>query len=221
MTHDQATRPGMVACGCGCGAPVTRRYKPGHDARHKADLAYEAQTPVSAVRRERATRDLLELGWALLVMKPAALAQVTVRSRHRGRFVRTVHIAQARLDGAWLDEAGDTHSHRGCPRIEGEATEADVEAGWACSTCIHTKDHAELALEQARYEADLAADREERYGPEGGVPTAAAPVEEPAEAPAPVAVELGPLALAPTPARSADPTVHNHPASTIHTNQGA
>jgi hypothetical protein len=44
------------SCGCGCGAEVKGRYRPGHDARHASDLAaryLEAKGPAKAkVRKE-------------------------------------------------------------------------------------------------------------------------------------------------------------------------
>lgn len=48
----------MKTCGCGCGAEVTKTYKPGHDARHKSQLIREAKTG------EQWALDLLaEKGW--------------------------------------------------------------------------------------------------------------------------------------------------------------
>jgi hypothetical protein len=47
---DQGAAPKY--CGCGCGMSVTRKYRPGHDARHSGELrrAYEAGT----ITREQA-----------------------------------------------------------------------------------------------------------------------------------------------------------------------
>jgi hypothetical protein len=36
--RDAALAEASTLCGCGCGAAVTRRYLPGHDARHKGQL---------------------------------------------------------------------------------------------------------------------------------------------------------------------------------------
>jgi hypothetical protein len=46
-------------CGCGCGEHVRRRYRPGHDARHKEDLIRAALSG----QVEAETR-LVELGWS-------------------------------------------------------------------------------------------------------------------------------------------------------------
>lgn len=126
----------------------------------------------------------------MLVADVAQIAQTTVRSRdaRTGRYVRTIHIEQARIDGGWTGDEGDTHSHRRCPRIEGEPRPADIGDGWACESCIHTHDHAEVALGRARYEAELEQDRIGHYGPTGGArieQPAPAPIPEPKPEPAP------------------------------------
>ena len=46
------------ACGCGCGAPVRRRYLPGHDAKHRSRLL--AETRAGSVP---AADELQRLGW--------------------------------------------------------------------------------------------------------------------------------------------------------------
>lgn len=46
-------------CQCGCGLPVSRRFRPGHDAKRKAALWQQA------LQGNRAVRELKERGWKL------------------------------------------------------------------------------------------------------------------------------------------------------------
>lgn len=48
----------MKTCECGCGATVSRRFKPGHDAKLKSMLLKEARSG-----NESAKRRLKALGW--------------------------------------------------------------------------------------------------------------------------------------------------------------
>lgn len=45
-------------CQCGCGQPVARRFKPGHDARLKSRLVKDARSGSEAARKQ-----LEEFGW--------------------------------------------------------------------------------------------------------------------------------------------------------------
>ena len=54
--------PPTKVCGCGCGAPVARRFKPGHDAKLKSLLLREARQG-----SESAKRRLDALGWGHLL----------------------------------------------------------------------------------------------------------------------------------------------------------
>lgn len=58
MTHPIRT------CGCGCGAPVVRRYLPGHDAKHKGaltSLAHDESTPAHI--REQVVSTMIDADW--------------------------------------------------------------------------------------------------------------------------------------------------------------
>lgn len=53
-------RPRQLSeCGCGCGASVSRRYLPGHDAKHKAALIQNALAGDTSAEAQLAT-----LGWS-------------------------------------------------------------------------------------------------------------------------------------------------------------
>lgn len=128
-------------CGCGCGEQVSRRFRPGHDGRLKGRLINQSRDARWWVR-EQAVLQMVELGWGHF-LDMAVVAKVTVRSRHRGRFVETRHVHS--LFGVVADEAGDSHSHWGCPRIQGQGRWVKVENhdGWLCGTCVHTADWTE------------------------------------------------------------------------------
>lgn len=49
-------------CECGCGAPVARRFKPGHDAKLKSRLRRELESRDQAAR-QRAADELDRRGW--------------------------------------------------------------------------------------------------------------------------------------------------------------
>jgi len=121
-------------CECGCGADVKRRFVPGHDAQLKSRLVNTVNTTNAWWERERAARALLDRGWANFA-NPVAMAKVPVRSRWHGRFVETRNMAAV---GIWVtDQAEVSHSHSGCPAIEGHTTIESSRSGWACSTCSH------------------------------------------------------------------------------------
>ena len=119
-------------CECGCGAEVRHRFVPGHDAQLKSRLVRTVNTSSTWWERERAAKALLDRGWGHFASM-AAMARVPVRSRHRGRFVETRHLASI---GIWVtDEAEISHSHSGCPAIQGHTEIESERSGWACGVC--------------------------------------------------------------------------------------
>lgn len=131
------------SCGCGCGEAVSRRYRPGHDAKHKASLTADTRSRNWWVR-ERAVAELVERGWGRFIDQ-AILASTPVRSRYRGRFCETRHVNT--LHGVVLDDEGTGHSVWFCPaavnRPGSNGRWVKGEAGWLCSACIHTQDWSE------------------------------------------------------------------------------
>lgn len=127
-------------CGCGCGEATARRYRPGHDARHKADLKARTQDRRWWVR-ERAVWTMVEMGWGRHV-DSAILASTPVRSRYKGRFTETRHIDS--LHGMVLDDEGTGHSVWFCPARSSHGRWVKGGAGWACGVCIHTRDATEI-----------------------------------------------------------------------------
>lgn len=55
--RDAALAAADVLCGCGCGAAVTRRYLPGHDARHKSALLLAWDTQAALTDEQLALLD--------------------------------------------------------------------------------------------------------------------------------------------------------------------
>ncbi len=133
-------------CECGCGAPVARRFKPGHDARLKSDLVSAVSAPQWWVR-QAAAEALLQRGW-LHFAKPEVLASLKVRSRAtNGRFVETRHVAVVEA-ASWthLDAQGVTHAHPACAdAVTPTRPERGRGTGWLCSSCVHTSDWLDLA----------------------------------------------------------------------------
>lgn len=54
----------VQSCGCGCGQDVTRRYKQGHDARHKSQLLAIVYHSDNVVDVKKARKALTKLSWA-------------------------------------------------------------------------------------------------------------------------------------------------------------
>jgi hypothetical protein len=103
------TRP-LTYCGCGCGAPVTRRYKPGHDARHKSALVSALSTG-DALARAASADLLVHLGWGTWA-DPAALRAIPWRDRSRRAIPHVESVAR------WqVDHLGVHHAHRTCPNL--------------------------------------------------------------------------------------------------------
>lgn len=120
---------------------MRRSFLPGHDGRLKGRLINEARDDRWWVR-EAAVIAMVERGWGHF-LPMVVVAQTKVRSRHQGRFVETRHADS--LFGVVTDESSVSHSHWSCPSTTGKGRWAPVEdAGWLCSTCVHTHDWSEL-----------------------------------------------------------------------------
>lgn len=110
------TRPTPGFCRCGCGAPVARRYRPGHDAKHHSTLA-------AALRGDwrqaaRAADLLAALGWTSYA-EAADLRAVPYRASNG--------IAQQAVSDVarWqVTPSGLHHSNRRCPALTAEARAA-------------------------------------------------------------------------------------------------
>lgn len=143
METNPTTNPNNTkTCECGCGEPVRRRFRPGHDGRLKGRLLRQAKDTRWWIR-EKAVTTMIDNGWGhFLPME--IVANTPVRSRHQGRFVETRH--QDSLHGVVTDESGVDHSHWGCPKIRGNHTwvKAHNRDGWLCGTCVHIHDLSEL-----------------------------------------------------------------------------
>lgn len=105
-------------CGCGCGASVTRRYRPGHDAKHKSNLfATLTGAPLAATR----AADLLtEFGWDHLAplgdLRPVAYRQ------SNGRPTTLVDDVTR-----WqVDHLGVCHADRRCRHLTANAKAANA-----------------------------------------------------------------------------------------------
>lgn len=138
----KATPNNTTKCGCGCGATVNRRFKPGHDAKLKGRLLRGTRSAHWATR-EKAVAEMVEWGWGHFV-DAETLANTKVRSRHNGRLVETRHADE--LFGVVQDEADVSHSHWGCPTQIGRGrwTKVEDHSGWLCGTCVHTADWSEM-----------------------------------------------------------------------------
>jgi hypothetical protein len=128
-------------CKCGCGTLVRNQFAQGHDGRLKGQLL-TASRSADWWTREAAVVAMVEQGWGHFV-DSETLATTPVRGRSGGRFVQSIHIDAVRF--GWIEDgAGDSHAHRQCPSIQGQATWTKDMTGWACNTCIHTADYSEL-----------------------------------------------------------------------------
>ena len=143
MPDDRLPAPNL--CGCGCETPTARRYRPGHDARHKADLKDQTRSTQWWVR-ERAVQTMVAMGWGRHV-DSTILATTPVRSRHRGRFCETRHVES--LHGVVLDDQGTGHSVWFCPAASSRGRWVRGLAGWLCEACIHVKDWSEIVHDPA------------------------------------------------------------------------
>lgn len=134
------TTPTTKACECGCGAEVTRRFRPGHDAKLKGALLTQTRSADWWVR-EAAIDALIERSWGHFI-NPEILSCARETSRRNGRFVESRHVENV---GRWnLDQDEVNHSHPDCPAIVGRTKLTDDrDAGWLCGTCSHTHTKAE------------------------------------------------------------------------------
>lgn len=152
-------------CGCGCGAPVPRRYRPGHDAKHKSALcAAVAGQPGRA--QASAADTLLDAGWGTWA-DPAALRSAAWRDRS-GRATQAIDQVTR-----WqVDHHGVHHADRRCRRLTAaarevggtnaitrlasdryvrfadadEATADRLQASWdQCTECTHAVDRLDYA----------------------------------------------------------------------------
>lgn len=167
-------------CGCGCGAPVARRFLPGHDARLKSAL-----TARSLQGDQAAILAMAAEGWAHYL--PASLLSTVPTRLGRGR----AHLAHSRLAsslagcGVVVDERGIAHSRYCCPaspspsRPTGRffrlplavapttdavhaAIYANTPAVWTCGTCIHLSTFADIVRDEALL-ARMVTDRSGAY----------------------------------------------------------
>jgi NADH pyrophosphatase NudC (nudix superfamily) len=122
MTTTQAPR----FCECGCGEPVARRFRPGHDARLKGRLLAATRSAVWQ-QREAAIHAMIERGW--------------------GHFVDIETLACTPKRGSWninnlvawhVDMLEVGHAHRFCDLVSGPTQMAEVGGQWSCPKCVHT-----------------------------------------------------------------------------------
>lgn len=135
MTTSQPSKQ----CECGCGAPVVRRFKPGHDAKLKSRLVQDARSNQWWIR-DFAVAELVERDWAHFA-DAESLAVANWHKRDRsGRWTKSLHVQQVE---AWVvDAKGTGHAHAGCGDVEGGLVEGD--AVWTCGTCSHSQDLSEV-----------------------------------------------------------------------------
>eukprot|EP00752_Nemacystus_decipiens_P016642 g14882.t1 len=150
-------------CECGCGAPVRRRFRPGHDARLKSRLLNQARHGQWAAQ-VAAVEELNDRGW-LYFLPVDELRAVPFRTRtgQRSQHIDEIGVFQ-------VDRAGMLHGHRRCSTLtansqgatrSGVATDAAVELvptspemrqrarGFdACTECTH--EHTRDEMMQAR-----------------------------------------------------------------------
>lgn len=133
-------------CQCNCGTQVRNRFAQGHDARLKGRLL-TASRSVDWWTREPAVNEMVAQGWGKY-LDSYTLANTPVRNRHAGRFVESRHIKS--LQGVVLDDSHTMHSIWYCPSSTSFGHWTKDTDGWACSTCIHTHDLSEIAMDDAR-----------------------------------------------------------------------
>ncbi len=149
-------------CQCGCGAPVARSFLPGHDAKLKSALV-EATRSNRWWVRESAAHVLVNRGWGHFI-DSEVLAQLPVRSRHNGRFCRSVHLDSVEV---WTNDThGLSHGNATCPAAKGETTQDTEATGWVCGACVHTHDTAERVGRHGVLMEALDAEREARRAAE-------------------------------------------------------
>lgn len=153
-TNRTASNTEAKTCECGCGAPVARRFRPGHDAKLKSALLADTRS-ANWWTRETAVNLMVERNWGHFV-DPTTLATTPVRKRHAGRFVESRHVDS--LLGTVEDEAGNSHSHWSCPSTEGKGRWVRGDGqGWLCSTCTHTRELSERVWNARMVQASMRA----------------------------------------------------------------
>lgn len=110
LVADVLTPKPLRLCGCGCGAPVAKRYKPGHDAKHKGALLDTIRT-AGGMRAERAAWTMIDLGWGGKI-DPSFLHSLPFRSS-RGQAKR--HLDQVARFLVAPD--GVHHANAACPSL--------------------------------------------------------------------------------------------------------
>ena len=122
-------------CQCGCGEPTPRRYRPGHDAKHKSAMAEAARN-----LDEGAIRQMIDMGWGRHC-DGNLVDRVPQRNSH-GQL--TVHIDDP---GMWfIDTLGLAHPSRRCRGQVGQIERWTIAhpRGWAiCNECTHTMTYRE------------------------------------------------------------------------------
>lgn len=121
-------------CECGCGEPVARRFKPGHDARLKSQLVAATRSPFWQ-QREAAVLALIERGWGNFID-----LEILGTTPKRGRSSTGRRVESLNVQGlaAWhVDQTEVGHSHRFCPEIQGSTHMTDPTGAWGCGTCTH------------------------------------------------------------------------------------
>lgn len=103
-------------CGCGCGEEVARRYRPGHDARHKGALLVAARGTDTRLA-ERAAWQMLDAGWGRYLDDEILQA---LPFRHRGK--RRHHIDG--VERFLVAPSGLHHANAACPCLTDEARKA-------------------------------------------------------------------------------------------------
>ncbi len=90
-------------CLCGCGAAVVRRYKPGHDARHKSNLRLAAIDG-----SESAANEMLDRNWAAF-LPLQLLADLPIRNRRGQR-----RVDPSCCKRLLVDPTGTHHGRHNC-----------------------------------------------------------------------------------------------------------
>jgi hypothetical protein len=98
-------------CGCGCGEPVARRYKPGHDARHKAALIQAAIDATKPHQTEAAIEQVFEHGWEAFL--PLDLLRNHPIRNHR----RQPRIHIEKVERFLIDPDGTHHARHNCTQL--------------------------------------------------------------------------------------------------------
>jgi hypothetical protein len=110
-------------CGCGCGAPVRSKYKPGHDSKLKGALARAARDQVEVVVNGEHLDPLVyaeRLGWLALVEKKTKIRPAQPAKSKTGRdwsefLPPATPERQLRHPSGWCMDAGGYHQN--CPRF--------------------------------------------------------------------------------------------------------